>query len=161
MADDRRYDYPRSPTCSGCKRGQQRQALGRSCGGFSTKIHASCDALGNPTRYILTGGEVHEITQVDALVEDQSPTALLADKGYASYEVKAKLESQNILPVIPPKANFLKPWSYDKILYKERKTIEHLFNKLKHFRRISTRYDKLALSYLSFLYLASIWLWLK
>jgi transposase len=87
--------------------------------------------------------------------------AVLADKGYdADYIVEA-VEDMGAIAVIPPKSNRKTERKYDKDLYKERNLIERLFNKLKHFRRIATRYDKTALSFMSFLNIAAIYLWLK
>lgn len=87
--------------------------------------------------------------------------AVLADKGYdADYIVEA-VEKIGAIAVIPPKSNRNNPRKYDKELYKERNLVERLFNKLKHFRRVATRYDKTALSFMSFLNIAAICLWLK
>ena len=87
--------------------------------------------------------------------------AVLADKGYDADYVIAAVESMGAIAVIPPKSNRKTPREYDKEIYKERNLIERLFNKLKHFRRIATRYDKTALSFMSFLNIAAIYLWLK
>lgn len=86
---------------------------------------------------------------------------MLADKGYdADYLVEA-IQQKGAQAVIPPRSHRKTPRGYDKDLYKERNLIERMFNQLKNFRRIATRYDKTALSFLSFLHLASIYLWLK
>jgi len=161
MADDRFDDYTRSPTRGGRKRGQQNEALGRSRGGFTTKIHAACDSHGNPVRFILTAGQASDYTQALALLENMKAEAVLADKGYdADYVVEA-VGNMGAIVVIPPKSNRKILREYDAILYKERNHIERMFNKLKHFRRIATRYDKTALSFMAFLNLAAIYLWLK
>ena len=95
------------------------------------------------------------------MIEDINADAVLADKGYdADYIIKA-VEDIGAIAVIPPKSNRKTPREYDKELYKERNLIERLFNKLKHFRRIATRYDKTALSFMSFLNIAAINLRLK
>jgi len=87
--------------------------------------------------------------------------AVLADKGYdADYVIEA-IEGMGAIAVIPPKSNRKTPREYDKEIYKERNLIERLFNKLKNFRRVATRYDKTALSFMSFLNIAAIYLWLK
>jgi transposase len=143
------------------KRGQKHQALGRSCGGFTTKIHALCDALGNPLRFILTGGERHDCTQALALLDGLRGDYLLADKGYdAAYIVEAA-QKMGAHAVIPPRANNKEPRFYDVHLYKERNHIERLFAKLKQFRRIATRYDKTDTAFMGFIHIASILLWLK
>jgi transposase len=161
MGHDRRDDYPRSPARGGRKKGVQNQALGRSCGGFSTKIHAACDALGNPIRFILTGGEASDYTQALALLDGVKASAILADKGYDADYVVAAAEAMGADVVIPPKSNRKNPRDLDKNLYKERNLIERMFNKIKHFRRVATRYDKTASAYLSFVLIAGICLWLK
>ena len=95
------------------------------------------------------------------MIENMKADAVLADKGYdADYIVEA-VEDMGAIAVIPPKSNRKTERKYDKYLYKERNLIERLFNKLKHFRRIATRYDKTALSFMSFLNIAAIYLWLK
>ena len=161
MGDDRFYHYQSASTLRWRKRGQKNQALGRSCGGFSTKIHAACDALGNPIRFILTSGEVSDYKQALALLDGLQAKAVLADKGYdADYVIDAAIK-MGAHAVIPPKKTRFCTRSWDKVLYKERNLIERLFNKLKHFRKIATRYDKTASSFLAFVTIAGIFLWLK
>lgn len=161
MANDRQYDHQGSPARCRRKRGQQNQALGRSRGGFSTKIHASVDALGNPTRFILTGGEQSDYKQALNLLERQAADFVLADKGYDADYIIEEVLAKGAEAVIPSKSNRKNPRDYDTCLYKERNKIERMYGKLKHFRRIATRYDKLASSYLSFVFVAAIDLWLK
>lgn len=161
MADDRQHDYTSSSTCSRRKKNGESQALGRSRGGFSTKIHASVDALGNPTRFILTGGEQSDYKQALNLLEGQAAESVLADKGYDSDYIIEAILAKEAEAVIPPRANRKDQRSYDVCLYKERNKIERMFGKLKHFRRVATRYDKLASAYLSFVLVAAIYLWLK
>lgn len=141
------------------KHGQQR--LGRSRGGFSTKIHLATDALGNAVRFILTGGERNDITQAVALVENLVATAVLGDKGYDANAFLLKLQEQKTAIVIPSKANRIAPREIDWHLYKERHLIENQINKLKQFRRVFSRFDKLAKNYLSFIYFASTIIWLR
>ena len=161
MADDGQHHCAGPPTRRRRKRGQDTQALGRSCGGFSSKIHAVCDALGNPVTFILTAGQVHDVTQAIPLLEDLNTPCVLADKGYDSDKLRAYLASRCIEAVIPPKKNRLNPPPYDKAKYKWREGIERFFNKLKHFKRVATRFDKKARNFLGFLHLAAIWLWIK
>lgn len=137
------------------------QALGRSRGGFGTKIHALCDALGNPLRFILSGGQRSDYTQALNLLEGYTTTAVLAEKGYdADYIVERAME-MGAKAVIPSKSNRKNTCSIDETLYKERNLVERLFNKLKNFRRVATRYDKLDIAYMSFIQLAATYLWLK
>ena len=135
--------------------------MGRSRGGLSTKIHALSDALGNPMRFILTGGEVSDYKQAIPLLSGQQGQAVLADKGYDADYILEEIYSMGAEIVIPPKKRRRIQRDYDKILYKERNNIEKMFCKMKHFRSISTRYSKLSVSYLAFIQVASILLWLK
>jgi transposase len=112
-------------------------------------------------RFILTAGQESDYTQALALLKSMQSKAVLGDKGYdAEYVIKA-IENMEAQVVIPPKSNRKIRREYDEALYKERNLIERMFNKIKHFRRISTRYDKTALSFLSFLHIVGIYLWLK
>lgn len=140
---------------------QEREALGRSKGGFSTKIHALTDALGNPLKFILTPGQQADITQANHLIKDVFDAACLADKGYVSKKLVFTLKIRNCTPVIPSRSNAKEPLEYDKILYQERNAIECFFGKIKHFRRIFSRYEKLARSYLSFLHIVGALIWIR
>lgn len=137
------------------------QSLGRSRGGFSTKIHLACDALGNALRFILTGGQRNDITQATNLIENLCAEFVLADKGYDAKDFILRIEAQNSRVVIPSKANRKAPRTLDTHLYKERHLIENQIGKLKHFRRVFSRFDKLAKNYLSFIYFASTIIWLR
>ena len=87
------------------KGGQAAQALGRSRGGFSTKIHVSVDGLGNPLRFILTGGQQHDITQAEELIAGYAGEHVLADKGYDAQEFRQHILELGMMPVIPPRSN--------------------------------------------------------
>ena len=137
------------------------RSLGRSRGGFSTKIHLACDALGNALRFILTGGERNDITQAENLIENFAAEFVLADKGYDSNDFILKIEAQNSSVAIPSKANRKQQRIIDEHSYKERHLIENQIGKLKHFRRAFSRFDKLAKNYLSFIYFASTIVWLR
>lgn len=128
---------------------------------MSTKIHATCDALGNPTAFFLTPGQAHDLQGADALLPTITASCLLADKAYDARErVLDILEEKGVEAVIPPKANRLTPRSYDVERYKDRHLIENFFLKLKHFRAIATRYDKTARNFLAAIYLAASTIWL-
>ena len=132
--------------------------MGRSKGGLSTKIHATCDALGNPTSFHLTPGQASDRDGADVLLPDlvKKVDALLADKAYdAQDRVLTVLEKAEVTIVIPPKANRLDQRAYDTDLYKARHLIENFFAKLKQYRAIATRYDKRAVSFLGATYLAA------
>lgn len=143
------------------KNSQEQEALGRSRGGFSTKIHAICDALGNPLKFILTQGQRNDITQAQALTESIFDIPLIGDKGYDSDDLRVYLKKKNCVPVIPPKENRLEQYEYDKYLYEDRNRIEGFFGKIKHFRRIFSRFDKAAQSFLSFVQFAGAMLWVR
>ena len=136
--------------------------MGRSVGGLSTKIHATCDALGNPTGFWLTAGQAHDLQGADVLLAELEADALLADKAYdADERVRDVLQAQGIEPVIPSKSNRPEPIDYDHHLYKARHLIENFFAKLKQYRAIATRYDKTARNFLSAVHLAASVIWLN
>ena len=130
---------------------------------MSTKIHAVCDALGNPVAFHLTAGQDSDLEGADALMEEMTKAeAVLADKAYdADERVRQKLQDKGCTAVIPPRKNRLNPSDYDKELYKERHLIENFFAKLKQYRAIATRYDKTACNFLGAVYAASIVIWLN
>lgn len=137
------------------------QSLGRSRGGHSTKIHLATDALGNAIRFILTGGERNDITQAEQLIENLFPDYVIADKGYDADKFVLLLKKRNSEAVIPSRVNRLIQREIDTELYKERHLIECCIGKLKHFRRVFSRFDKLAKNYLSFVQFASVIVWLR
>ena len=128
---------------------------------MSTKIHAAGDALGLPVRLIGTPGQRHDIAFAHELVQDVEAAALLADKGYDANHLVEKMEERGTQIVIPAKQNRKIQRAYDADLYKERNRIERFFNKLKQFRRVATRYDKLLANFMGFVKLAAIAIWLK
>lgn len=147
---------------SGYGKGQQEeQALGRSKGGFSTKIHALVDALGLPIKFILTPGQSSEIKQAPELIKGIKDANILGDKAFDCDEFVNQITSQNCTPVIPPRENRIVKRDVDYILYKERHLIECFFSKIKHFRRIFSRFDKMAEAYMGFLAFASTIIWLR
>ena len=145
----------------GSKKGGSNEAIGRSRGGLTTKIHAIVDALGNPLAVSLTGGHVHDVTQAQVLTQEIEPAALLADKGYDSDGFIEHLEVRRIKPVIPPRANRKTPRECDFALYCERNLVERFFNIIKHFRAIATRYEKTARNFLAGVHLVCALAWLK
>ncbi len=142
---DRQHRDLRPPACRWRPKKRGPQALGRSCGGFGTQIHSLVDALGNPIGFTLTGAEQADISQAPALL-DQAPSAgtVIADEGYDADAWVERLESQQVEAVIPPRSNRKSPRDYDRHRYKARNLVERFFNPLKQFRRIATRYEKLA-----------------
>ena len=143
------------------KKNGEDQAIGRSRGGLTTKIHAIVDALGNPVALSLTPGQAADITQAAPLLDQVEPGAFLADKGYDSDALVATLEGRGITPVIPPKANRKEPRKTDFALYRERNLIERFFGNLKQYRALATRYDKLANTFLAAVALVCVLFWLN
>lgn len=151
---------------------QQREALGRSKGGFSTKIHLRCDGNGLPITFVLTDGERHETVVFEQLMEQGAvrrtaggrprlrPRRVVGDKGYSSGAIRRYLRRRGIRFTIPRKDNEKHRGQFDKSIYRTRNVVERCFNRLKQFRRIATRYEKNAENYLAMLTLASIQLWL-
>ena len=142
------------------KNSGEQEALGRSKGGFTTKIHALVDALGNPLKFTLTPGQRNEITQAEMLTESVKNSAVVADKGYDSNAFIVNLENKGCEVIIPPRRNRKMQRDYDKHLYKERHLVECFFGKIKHFRRIFSRFDKTAEVYLGFLNFVGALIWL-
>ena len=118
------------------------------------------DALGNPVRTVLTAGQVADITQAETLITGFATDAVLADKGYDANAFIDLIEKQGAHAVVPPRSNRLEQRPVDWCLYKDRNLVERFFNRLKQFRRVATRYDKLDTSFLSFICLACSIIWL-
>jgi putative transposase len=143
------------------KRGADAQGLGRSRGGLSTKVHAAADALGNPVRLIGSPGQRNDIAFAHDLIEGSAADVTIADKGYDADHLCDTIAESGGQAVIPPKRNRTFKRPYDTELYKERNIIERFFNKLKQFRRVATRYDKLLANFMGFVKLAAIAIWLR
>ena len=107
-------------------------------------------------RLIVTGGQVADVTQGEALIEGHEAGHVIADKGYDSDKLVEAIEAGGAEAVIPPRSNRKAPRDYDEHLYKERNLVERFLNKAKHCRRVATRYEKTARNYLAFWCLASI-----
>ena len=127
---------------------------------MSTKIHAVVDALGNPLRFILTPGQVSDITQAEELIAGLPADHVLADKGYDSKALRESIVNPDAVPVIPPRKTSPQV-PCDFFLYCERNLVERFFLKIKHFRRIATRYDQTPRAFLSILCLISAFIWTK
>ena len=164
MVDDRLHHRSRPSACSRrkpAKGGAHAQGLGRSRGGLSTKIHAAGDALGNPVRLIGSPGQRNDIAFAHELVDGWVADVTIADKGYDADHLCDRLAESGSEVVIPPKRNRTIQRPYDADLYKERNIIERFFNRLRQFRRVATRYDKLLANFMGFVKLAAIAIWLK
>ena len=129
---------------------------------MSTKIHATVDALGNPTGFHLTSGQEHDLAGADALLPELEADTLSADKAFdADQRVLAPLAEAGKTAVIPPRKTRKTARAFDKDLYKARHLIENFFAKLKQFRAIATRYDKTARCFLAGIHLAATLIWLN
>lgn len=148
------------------------EALGRSQGGFSTKIHLRAEGHGRPIAVTLTGGERHEQTALVEILDAGAvrrtgpgrprlrPRRLAGDKAYAGRPVRTHLRRRGIQPVIPSKKGQPRNPFFDRQAYRLRNRVERLINRLKQFRRIATRYEKRAVNYLAMIVIGAILLWL-
>ena len=136
--------------------GQENEALGRSAGGFTTKLHAVVRDAFLPGRFILTAGARHDVSEAPALIAGYTCDTVIADAAYDSDAFRAAIVDQGSIPVIRPRKNRLEDRPYDEDLYKLRNVIERFFHRLKQYRRVATRYDKYACRYLGFVYFAAM-----
>lgn len=159
-ANDRLDPHQSAPLGIGRKRGEQNQAIGRSRGGRNTKIHAIADAKGRLLSILLSGGEAHDCPPAEPLIRRTKPARkMLADKAYDSAGLRKWLRDRGTKPVIPNKSNRKQPFRFDKTSYKQRHRIENAFCRLKDFRRIATRYDRLARNFLASICLVAAVVW--
>jgi transposase len=158
--DDRFDSRQGAPLGLGRKRGEQKQAIGRSRGGRNTKIHALADAKGRLLSILLTGGEAHDCPVAERLIRrTRAASKLLGDKAYDSAALREWLDEHGTKPVIPNRSNRKQPFRFDKRSYKERHRIDNAFCRLKDFRRIATRYDRLARNFLASICLVAALVW--
>ena len=136
--------------------GQSAEALGRSRGGFGTKIHAAVTPLGHPAALALTGSQASDSPRLPGLIAGVVTAAVLADKGYDSDANLAAVRAAGAEPCIPPRKNRTDPIACDRCLDKERNVVERYFARVKQYRRVATRYDKKAANLLGFVWVASI-----
>jgi transposase len=141
--------------------GKDAHGLGRSRGGLTSKIHLVVDALGLPIDFSVTGGDRHDVTQANELLEGKQSIYVIGDKGYDSNDFREMLIASGRSVVIPSRACRKTAIVHDAALYKERHLVELCFCKLKGFRRIGTRYDKTKAIFSSLVTIACILLWLK
>jgi transposase len=148
------------------------EALGRSQGGFSTKVHLRAEGNGKPMAMVLTPGERHETTAFERLMDlgavkrpgpgrpKLRPRRVVGDKGYSSGKIRAYLRQRGVRYTIPRRTNERRTGPFDRELYRERNRVERLINRFKQFRRLATRYEKRAENYHGMWVLAAILLWL-
>ena len=137
------------------------QALGRSRGGCSTTIHVLVDGVGNPLRLHLTAGQWHDSPHASTLLAGLRFERVIADRGYAGQAVIDLVVARGAEVVIPPHQCSHQPRDFDRWWYRERHLVECFINKIKHFRRVFSRLDKLAHRYLGFVQLTSVLIWLR
>lgn len=128
---------------------------------MTTKIHMLADTLGRPLRFIVTAGQVGDITTAPALLDGLSAEAVLADKAYDSNALRALIANMGAEAVIPSNRCRKVAIPHDATIYKHRNRIERCFNKLKHWRRFATRYDRRTLHFTGFVHLAAVMIWLR
>jgi transposase len=161
MSDARLHGHSRPPTRRGReKKGGHDQALGRSRGGFSTKLHIAVESAGRPVELIVTPGQAHDITQASGLLADHDPDYLIGDKAYDSDEFIQQVRGRGSTPVIPSRAGRTVTRRLLRRQYRRRNRVERFVNRIKHFRRVATRYDKTARNFLGFVQLAALLCWI-
>ncbi len=159
---DRQHDCESSSGGKRRKRGEKNQAIGISRGGRTTKIHAVVDSKGRPLNFTLTGGHVHDSQVVEEVLDTpKAPLAITADKAYDSEKVRQQIRDEGALPVIPNRSNANKKAYCPKRFYRRRHEIENFFCRIKDWRRIATRYDKLARNFQAATMLVGALYWIK
>ena len=170
MSDDPDFEYliidfDHRPGASARRRGEKRgsedQAIGRSRGGLSTKIHMAVRGLGCPVRFTLTAGQKGDAPQAAALIEGLAAEVVMADTAYDADHLRQAIAAKGALAVIPNNPSRALKYPLDKHLYAQRHLVECCFSKLKQFRRVATRFEKTARNYLAVVTLAAIILWMR
>jgi transposase len=159
-ANDRFDTHQGAPLSLRRKRGEKKQAIGRSRGGRNTKIHAIADAKGRLLSLLLTGGQAHDCPPAQRLIRRvKAAEKLFGDKAYDSAPLREWLKGRGTKAVVPNKSNRKQPFSFDKKSCRRRHRIENAFSRLKDFRRIATRYDKLARNFLASVCIVAVIVW--
>ena len=135
--------------------------MGRSRGGFGTKIHSVVNGLGLPVKLTLTPGQGADVTEAKSLLQGFPLEDVIGDKGYDSKAVVATVETQGGRAIIPSRKNAISPREIDWDRYKDRNLVERFWSKIKHYRRVATRFEKKAQNFLAFVHVASIMILLK
>jgi len=154
---DRQHPYQGTPLGGRRKRGAFEQAIGASRGGRTSKLHALTDENGRPRVLLLTAGNINDITVAASLLDQAGPVRrLIADRGYDANHLRHRLAAQRAEAVIPSTTSRAKPIPYDRRVYRARNRIERMWCRIKDWRRVATRYDKLARNFLSGAHLAAL-----
>jgi transposase len=131
--------------------------VGRSRGGLTTKIHARVDRQGRPLQLLITPGQAHDLTGAEPLLANLAhSTIIIADKAYDADRLRLHIKARGAIANIPNMIRRKKRFRWTKALYRQRNHVERFFNKLKQFRRIATRYDKLGANFMAFIQLATV-----
>jgi transposase len=148
------------------------EALGRSQGGFSTKVHVRAEGGGKPMTIVITPGQRHETVAFEPLMEQGAvrrprggrprlrPGRVVGDKSYSSRKIRGYLRQRGVRVTIPRRSTERRTGRFDQQVYRLRNRVERLINRLKQFRRVATRYEKLAANYQAMVTLAASLLWL-
>ena len=155
------------PDGCGALRKRGPQAIGRSRGGLNTKIHMVAASACSAVLFALSPGQDHDAPHGRELLKKMGPRKkeqegeqlelfLVADRAYEGDETRQLAVALGYTPVIPPRSNRRHPWDYNRPIYKRRNEVERLFRRLKGYRRVFTRYDKLDMMFLAFITLALI-----
>jgi transposase len=128
---------------------------------LSTKVHLICDSHGNPIDFVLTGGQTHDCTQSCTLLLGKTAVAVLADKGYDDNRTRSTIQEMGAEVVIPSRSCRKEAIDHDAYLYRARHAVENVFAKMKHFRSLATRYDKLTRNYAARVAIACMVIWLR
>jgi len=141
--------------------GQQAQAMGRTKGGLNTKLCALVEGRGRLLAAVIAPGQAYEVEAAAPLLETLRHVLLVGDKGFDSDALRRQMLAQRCLASIPPRSGRKSPAWFHRGLYRQRHKIENFFQRIKIYKRIATRYDKLALTFLNFVLLAAVFDWLK
>lgn len=165
---DNEWVFVDSTTCKAhkqacCIKDKKYEAIGKSVGGHTTKIHAFCDSHGNLITFTLTGGNTHDAKPVIEMIEDLDAEHFVADKAYHSEPIRKKLREKEIKDVIPIKSNSKDKTNsnFDSFIYRHRHLVENFFCRIKEWRSISTRFEKSKRNYEALIYLGAAYLWCK
>jgi transposase len=135
--------------------------LGRSRGGFGTKVHAAVNGLGLPVKLVLTPGQAADVTQAETLLEGAPFAVVIADRGYDSQAVVDAIEAKGGEAVIPTRKTRKVQRDIDRERYKDRNLAERFWARVKQYRRVATRYEKTARNFLALVHVASIMILLR
>lgn len=136
--------------------GREAQSIGKTKGGWNTKLHALVDGTGIPRALSLSPGNEADVTHAPEILEEIEAGKVVADKGYDSDPLRTWLAGRGVTSCIPPRSNRTHPRPFSRVTYRKRHRVENFFATIKTFRRVATRYDKLAVTFFGWVLLAVI-----